>query len=1368
MNPLQQRLAALRRRFRLVVMVRGLALFLSILLSSAIIVGWLDWRLPGHLPALVRAVMLVLSLSAAGVVAYRYWIYPLSRPADDLSLALQIENHFPVLTDSLASTVEFLTMPEGSEESGSPGLRMAAVEQTLRHLNDINFNRVVDTRGLRSASLAGASLSILAAALILMHPLLAVTAFARLTVPFGDRDWPRQTQLVLNVEPHTRLARGEPFEIHGQVQGVIPDQAVITFEGTDSSTSVAHTNSRRKAADRSSRSYNVLPDRDANQGVLVARVDRAEKSFRFQVQANDAFSAWYEVEVLPPPTLVPLEGRPSPQVTLDFPRYTDLTTADLPEGSGNIESVAGTRVRLRAAADRRLSSAWIEFRPEHPLTKLALGLGPLGAWDAFAVTAYNAAGREVLDHVPAQLSADGQVMSIDFLPYVSGMYALHFVDESGLGSTRLFDLRIYPDPAPVVTLERPSQSHDSLALLPNGETSIQAVVEDPQFAIRSVYLEYRCDKEGAAQLLRIYDHGPMGSALPQLLSSLATHPIPISGPPMRLRPQRLEISRRLPLSLIKHSDGSNLKEGDRVTLQMAADDFDDVAVDKKPGRSHEVELRIIGQAALDADLNKAQKQIQEALVQLRKWQLEALQHVIGAEQRWRNTGQLERRDLDRLIQAEQLQQQIRARVGNEKEGLRSEVDRILQTLRDNHQPRNGITQRTETVAAELGRLSRENLEQIEPRLTEARKENESPSPDRKPPKPGEKGALGEARQNQEEVENTLNELLKLLEPWGHINQVKGEAKNILQEQRRLAEQTKNLDQKETVGNKTEALTPEQRAKLEEAAKLQGKLEERTGQLFGQMERVAGEKENQVKEKQRTAEENIQLAKKQASRDEKLSKQLDDAAQALQEANDAQEQASKATGKEQEQKRQQAQEKRQEAQEKLREALEQKPNDPTTAKAIAEAADALTEANALADVAEPLQEAAQIGRQSNAKEEMKNAKESISKNQPRQAGEAQQKSIQSLEDVVKALEERREKELDRLQKKLKEAEEKIKELAKEQDRLRKKTKEAQQLANAAERERTLQDLARRQEELRQKTQDLLKELTRLRAERARQALNGASGNMEQAGRQMNRGEDSDDPQEEALDRLNDARRALAREQQEVEDELARERLAKVADVLKRLKERQEAAIAEGERVQQKALQEKGWVRSLLSTLSDLARTQEELGQETRSVAENKLAGAKVFARLLTKAGDAMTQAGKGFDERLKSAQENPKLLTADGRASKLQRDALRRLDQLLDAIKEEKGGGRSQAQSGEGGEGGQGGGGRGNAEDIPDIAQLKVLRSLQQELNERTENFGKQHPNRAKLNEDEKRELDSLSKEQKEVGELLDEITKPSGPEGGDK
>jgi hypothetical protein len=980
--------------------------------------------------------------------------------------------------------------------------------------------------------------------------------------------------------------------------------------------------------------------------------------------------------------------------------------------------------------------------------------------------AFAAAGREVWEPIPAHLSADGQVMTFEFLPHIRGMYALHFVDESGLRNTRLFDLRIYPDPAPLVTLERPSQSHDSLELLPKGETTLQVVIEDPQFAIRSVYLEYRCGSAESARRVPLYDHLSMGVALPQVLSGLAAGPLPIFNQPLRLRPQHLEISRRLSLAQMKHEDGSDLKGGDRITLQVAAEDFDDVAVDKKPGRSHEVELRIIGQALLDANLNKAQKQIQEELVRLRKWEQEALQQVIGAEQRWRHTGRLERRDVDRLIQAEQLQQQIRARVGSEREGLRSEVQRVLQTLRDNHQPASGIQQRMETVASELGRLARENLDQIEPRLTEARKENDSASPDQKPPQQGQKGPLGEARQHQEEVENTLNDLLKLLEPWGHINQVKGEAKSILQEQQRLAEQTKNL-QKE-LGSSRDALTPPQQAELDETAKLQGKLEERTGRLLGQMERVAQDKLAQALEKERTAEENIRLAQKLGGKDKGLSDRLGEATESLDQAKSAQEEAAKLTGKAQEKKREEAREKRQNALDKLREAQEQKPPDSTAAKAIAEAADALGEAGSLTEVAEPLQEAAQIGRQGNTTGEMKKAQENIAKNQPSQAGEAQQKSIQNLEEVVKALEERREKELDRLQKKLKEAEEKIKELAKEQDRLRKKTKEAQQLANGPEREHQLQELARQQEELRKKTQDMLKELTRLRAERARQALSGASGNMEQAGRQMSRGEDSDDPQEEALDRLNDARRALQREQQEVEEELARERLAKVADVLKRIKERQQAAIAEGEGIQQRVLEKKRWERGLLSSLAGLARTQEDLGQETRSLAEDRLANAKVFARFLRKASDAMTQAGQGFQDRLKLAQEQPDQLAADARAPQLQKDALRRLDQLLDALKTDKGMGGGRAQRGGDGGGGPGSAERPNPDEIPDIAQLKVLRSLQQEINDRTETFGKQHPDKTKMTDDEKRRLDSLSKEQREIAELLDEITKPTGSEGGDR
>src|SRR5947209_4013679 len=132
MNPLQARLAALRRRLRLVVTFRGLCWLVTVALTAAALGGLLDWRLPGHLPSLVRAVILAAALSGAGYVAYRSLLRPLCSPADDLTLALRIESLYPALNDSLASTVEFLEQPGDSEATGSPGSRQVVVQRTLR------------------------------------------------------------------------------------------------------------------------------------------------------------------------------------------------------------------------------------------------------------------------------------------------------------------------------------------------------------------------------------------------------------------------------------------------------------------------------------------------------------------------------------------------------------------------------------------------------------------------------------------------------------------------------------------------------------------------------------------------------------------------------------------------------------------------------------------------------------------------------------------------------------------------------------------------------------------------------------------------------------------------------------------------------------------------------------------------------------------------------------------------------------------------------------------------------------------------------------------------------------------------------------
>ena len=70
-----------------------------------------------------------------------------------------------------------------------------------------------------------------------------------------------------------------------------------------------------------------------------------------------------------------------------------------------------------------------------------------------------------------------------------------------------------------------------------------------------------------------------------------------------------------------------VNEGDTLTIQACADDFDDVAVNKEPGRSHEIELRVVSPTALDLALNEAQGRIQQELLRLQKQQQEALAKV---------------------------------------------------------------------------------------------------------------------------------------------------------------------------------------------------------------------------------------------------------------------------------------------------------------------------------------------------------------------------------------------------------------------------------------------------------------------------------------------------------------------------------------------------------------------------------------------------------------------------------------------------------------------------------------------------------------------------------------------------------------------
>src|SRR5262249_5667106 len=192
--------------------------------------------------------------------------------------------------------------------------------------------------------------------------------------------------------------------------------------------------------------------------------------------------------------------------------------------------------------------------------------------------------------------------------------------------------------------------------------------------------------------------------------------------PVRLRQQRVAVTQRLSLKLFRHLDGSPLQDGDTLTLQAVAGDFDDVAPGKEPGRRHRVEIKISGRNALDILLNQEQAKVQQELVRLKEQERDALEKVDKALTEMKKAGKLTPEDTDKLIQAEQIQQQIKERVGaNKEEGLRAEIARLQETLKNNQIPRSAVQERMEAVGKELDRLAREGLGQIRARPTDGRK-----------------------------------------------------------------------------------------------------------------------------------------------------------------------------------------------------------------------------------------------------------------------------------------------------------------------------------------------------------------------------------------------------------------------------------------------------------------------------------------------------------------------------------------------------------------------------------------------------------------------------------------------------------------------
>ncbi|MFM7148872.1 MAG: hypothetical protein ACKO23_03420 [Gemmataceae bacterium] len=931
-------------------------------------------------------------------------------------------------------------------------------------------------------------------------------------------------------------------------------------------------------------------------------------------------------------------------------------------------------------------------------------------------------------------------------------------------------------------MDRPSPSKDVLQVLPTATLPVHLTVDDQGSAIRSAWLRYRVSPTNSPRDLPLFDYRGTNLFTVGAVSGVGFR----SGASLNLRPSRLEMKMNLELGSLLGAEGSKLKHGDMVSLQAFADDFDDIHPAKEPGRGHEVIIQVVGKDTLHLELNKVQGKIQKELQDLLKNQRDALERIREIEipvrqgspipsekevsrlessanrfdqeiaetqkkaeesksqeehsrfqnllnkkreeaEKQRKLAQDLKKQVIRYNEAEQIQQQLRERIGSEKEGLRGEIERFLESMKRNQLENTNNMDRMGRILRELDRISNSELDGIESRLHNAKTlgdNSETPANIKGKNTPLEKGSstLSNLKNNngQNEQDQETKNVASSNDKKGLINSKKEKASAL------EPESNKGNDPNRI--NRFDPLL--QRSLLSEARRGQEEVERTLNQILQDLEPWST-----------TLEVNSEASR--LLQDQKalqgLLEELDNKGQTGKSLNELSE-TEKTELKNAAESQKRLQDRSQNLLDQMKKLAEKRQtNDPEMAKDLSKAA-----------------EEAENGQLSG---QMRSAQEHITRNELHEARKSQQASVEQLEKLLRGLNDSRESRLNSLARKLRESQDRVEKIMDEQEKLQRKTREVENISDPEKRERELKQLARKQQDLQKQTEGIRDELSRLGNERARQTMAEAVEEMAEAVKQLSRGQKSNDKQEDILDRMEETRRNLEKTREKTEEELGREQIIRVTDVLRRLRERQESLKTEGERIQDAVLNRKVWSRGLKASLREVGQNQQNLSVETGEIARKDLQATPVFAKLLSFIARAMDQSAGRFNEMLRT---NPDWKSLPDKAlSNCQQEAMRRFDQLLASMKEaletprplSRGADQEKTDSDGAGES------KGIPSDdlIPNSAQIKLLRSLQKEINEQTLSFKKKHPLGSMLTTEAREELLKIQKEQKELADLFQRL-----------
>lgn len=773
---LQQRLAALRAHVRRLVLVYGIGWAVATAVAAVVALGLIDYLIRFQDVGL-RVICSLAALGALGWSAYRFLYLPLVYQPGDAELALRVQRRFPGLGDRLVSAVEFLGQSEDDPLAGSAALRKTVIAEADAQSDRLDFVEAVDPRPSLRAGLAGAIVCLLAAILIVLDPLSARTALARLVNPFGSAAWPQKTHLALR-ERVTRVARGGAFVVEVfDAQGArLPDDLRIDYRLETSDGRVTEESQHLTAAG----------------GAAVTRRENVQRPFSYRVQGGDDRSMpWIAVEVVDPPEIDTLAIRLTPPPYTGWPAHT---------AEKHVRALVGTGVAMEGKTTKALRSAALCFE----------------------------GGRRV----PAKLSADGfrftvppegaEPLRIDR----TGSYWFELVDREGIANAQpsRWEIIAVADAPPSVEIKEPDET---LFVTARAEVPLTVVVRD-DLAVRRVDLVVRPaevpEEEAGAETLTL----PLwvGPAAAPAASEAALGASGASG-------DRRVLKRRWPLAELA------LTPGTQRVFHVTASDYLPQTGESQPRRlviitPEELQERIAArQARIMTELARVlamqrESRSQTAALEIRLGEIRRLDQV--DLDRLQAAELAQRRASRALADPEEgVPKQVRALLADltsnqvdspdvrrRMEGLLAEIERLA---REHLTP----IGRELTAAVKAARLAVD--------------EGAAPTPPSPEPLEAVTAPLAEGGKYQDMVIAALERLLGDLAQWDNYRRFHREVGQILRRQEGILENTTELGRR-TLSKELRDLTPQERADLKVLARRQLELGRQFDRIQEEMGRAA--------------------------------------------------------------------------------------------------------------------------------------------------------------------------------------------------------------------------------------------------------------------------------------------------------------------------------------------------------------------------------------------------------------------------------------------------------------------------------------------------------------------------------------------------